>query len=337
MNKRKSQIMFILFFITSCNLNNYDTSVIVEPDSTTLPRTPIPNSVVTSTSIIQTLPNTLVPQPTPTSFPAVSETDPIEFAKMMIETNGGCKFPCVLGLMPEDTNSVEVRRFLGYFSRQNFPFNKSNNTMGIDVDISYKQSKLWIQFLENKKEYNFSAEFKIESNNLTQATLNFWVSQSSNGSVRFLNSDSYFNSLFSEYTLYNILNSYGIPSKILIGPFPDDPDYPNARYIFPIVLFYEEKGIIIQYLMPRVKEGQFFVGCPTQASIGVVTWNPKKDTSIEQIVNSFSGVEGINSLNINYFKPLDETSDFNLSTFYEKFKTISDSCIKTPKEIWVVP
>lgn len=58
------------------------------------------------------------------------------------------------------------------------------------------------------------------------------------------------------------------------------------------------------------------------------------EMTLENAVQHFGSIDSINKLNLDYFKPIEEVSNYNTSSFYNTFKTRADACIETPKKIW---
>jgi hypothetical protein len=157
-----------------------------------------------------------------------------------------------------------------------------------------------------------------------------------NLSIETIYGEPFFFQVLSYYMLNNLLSEYGPPSTVLIAPFPDDPQYPNEENIpFSIVLFYPEKGILAQYIMPKEKDNGNLTGCPSKVGyVDVVVWNPETNPPLKKIVSMLSG-PGINKLNVDYFKPVDEVTSMTMEEFYQTFEDPeSTACLETAKEIW---
>jgi hypothetical protein len=149
--------------------------------------------------------------------------------------------------------------------------------------------------------------------------------------------DASFNKAFEYYSLPQILSNYGMPSQVLLAPFPDDPIRTDVKWQpFSLVLLYPEKGIFVEYVSPRGTISNDFVGCPSKAHISLAVWSPESDMSLEYVIQK-AGSE-INELNMDYFKPVEEATSMTLNEFYQKFKDPNNTaCLETPMDFWQTP
>ena len=87
--------------------------------------------------------------------------------------------------------------------------------------------------------------------------------------------------------------------------------------------------------MPREKHNGNFVGCPRNIGyVAVVVWDPDTEPPLKKIVSLISG-RGINKLNVDYFKPVDEVTSMTIEEFYQTFKDPENTaCLETAMEIW---
>jgi hypothetical protein len=222
------------------------------------------------------------------------------------------------------------------------PFNNISITKDFYIDKSSREASGSITFILWKDNIRVPISFSYYTTgaSIDYLTLNFEAGRESGEGVNLIikavDGDPFFLQTLGYYRLSNILAEYGMPSEVLIAPFPDDPQYPADTIIpFSFVLFYKTEGIFLEYISEREKNGQSFVGCPAQSGyLSVIVWDPRQNVSTTEIASKTSGV-GINSLNVNYFQSLENATTMTPQDFFEIFKDPSNAtCIETSINIW---
>jgi hypothetical protein len=144
----------------------------------------------------------------------------------------------------------------------------------------------------------------------------------------------HFNRELHTYLLPSILSAYGPPARIVMTVWPDDPAYPQTTWHpFSLALVYPEQGIYVEYVMPRERLGEHYLGCPDKSKVSLAVWDPSSKLSLEEIV-ARAGLE----ISLSYGKPLEEVTSRTLDEFYEIFKDSGNtSCIETRVDLWPEP
>ncbi len=244
--------------------------------------------------------------------------------------------PCLWGMTPGISNAESLNAFLSHFVETSVA-----NEIYIHSH-SREQSGSFTSILWNDKIRipSVLSYYKDKDGLIDHLTLSAQAGQEEgegvNQSIKAVYGEPFFYQTLDYYLLPNILSEYGRPSDILIAPFPDDPDYPSdAKIPFSIVLFYQDKGIFAEYILPKGKNGENLVGCPTKAGyLTVIVWPPNQHLSIETVASMNTGL-GINKLNVDYFKTIENATSMTVEDFYQTFKSPeSTACIETPKNIW---
>lgn len=185
-------------------------------------------------------------------------------------------------------------------------------------------------------DYFYTDDNKIEQINLSSGSWQL-SGQNANKSSAIVYDDKTYSELTDFYSLNSILNIHGIPQQILILPFPDDPGHPSppAHYPFSFVLYYSDKGFLVEYSSSRDEQDGYYIGCPTESHTKVSVWNSDSFATIENVVKYFSNIYGINAATIKDYRLIEDVTSLDPNAFYETFKAQTNECVKTPKTLWM--
>jgi hypothetical protein len=248
----------------------------------------------------------------------------------LLQSNGSCRLPCLWGITPGDKAAEALGPFLARFS--------AGSTTSGDVALRFDDfdtaGGVHLSYVEGQLDIDIDLSYYMAGDTVGQLVLITHATKSAPEEGQVFG-DATFNQLVQYYALPHILSEYGRPAQVLIAPFPDDPDYPSPEWIpFSVVLYYPEEGILIQYLSPRETRGDQYIGCPHQAHVYATVWDPQRKPALSEIVTKLSG-QGINELNIDYFKPVEEATSTNLDGFVEEFKDMQTlTCLETRISLW---
>jgi hypothetical protein len=200
-------------------------------------------------------------------------------------------------------------------------------------NIGNLMTVLWKNNIDAFIDFGHNAELGV---NVLYAEAHHEQGQGANQTAKAVFGDPFYKELLDYYLLPQILSNYGPPTEVRIMPFPDDPSYSaNYKIPFSLVLFYPDQGIFIEYIFPRDKTGSQFNGCPSQTGyLSLITWSPETKLSLTDVVKWNSGL-GINELNADYSKPIEEATGTSVNDFYQKYKDANNkACLVTPISIW---
>jgi hypothetical protein len=257
--------------------------------------------------------------PTPTPGPTLSEKDTETLILDLLHNNGGCELPCWWGFTPGKTDWTTARDF---FLSKGEDFS----------DPTY---------LPFQKRGIFSASFRVEKYGfVTGAT--FFVE---NGIIRFITAsgetywlpdsikfgDPFYLKAMGKYLLSEILISQGKPEQVYIYVIPikalDLPDY-------YILLFYPEKGILVEYDGQSRQLGNDLRLCPQTAFVYLRLWAPEAGLSLKEAFSYDAFDSKENRLKfLNNFRPWDEISGKSIDDFVTTF-TSQNTCFNTPAALW---
>lgn len=264
--------------------------------------------------------------PTATTFvvPIVTEKptlSPIErevAIKELMATNAGCRLPCFWGITPGVTDWKNAAKFL--------------QTIGATVgDIE-----------ESPGTHYHSVVFKDE--NLTTGdnfgfleTLNVVNSIFASGNLYGSSARTVkdFTSLWASYSPKEILNSYGIPSRVLLSSVVAIGLGDTGRQGYTLWFFYDHLGFMIRYdgtvpdlpvyhICPQFQEG----GDITR--IDLVLQNPSNSSPLELQDSILGG-----SAAPRVILPIEDAAGISVAEFQKLFAgQESVPCFDTPRDIW---
>lgn len=275
----------------------------------------------------------------PTNIPEISNNNRVQAMEQIIQENGGCKLPCVMGLTPRLSTNDDLDAFMSDFGKT---VHKAEKQTG-DVDISIFNENGWgsvnLVFFKNNLNVTVDVSYLSNEQELKQAKFTAQAIQLlDDGNAVKVYGASYYDEILKSFTLSNILETYGEPNQIYIRPYPDHQGYPSppAQYTFDFVLFYEKQGFLVEYISVRDEKGNYFVGCPSKSYVTQIsTWDTKKPMSLNQSVTFLSNLDGISKNNVNFYKQIQAVTSQTVSDFYKTFsEPHTNECVQTQKDLW---
>jgi hypothetical protein len=295
--------------------------------------------------------NTLTPTtgaPTTSPVPSLPANNSRQAVYEFVQANGGCELPCLFGLAAGRSTKTDVRNLMRFFASG--ASSEVDETDSLEVhnhldSVTRRGSSgssvtFWHDRIRAQLNigYLYGSDGKIEQMVLSSES---WQhsGQGRNESARILYDDRSYADLLRLYSLDRILSTFGAPREIIVHPFPDDPGHPSppAQYPFSFVLYYPERGFLMEYSSARGEQSGFYIGCPTASHIAVSTWAPTGPLSIDEAVRYFSNLYGVNPSTVGSFRPIADVTDFDVNSFYQTFKVPTDKCIETPRQLWQNP
>jgi hypothetical protein len=332
----------ILLMFTGCQSSLQTDSSTPIPSLAKETKTFIP----TYTEMIPTVTETQVVRPTPTKLPTISVGNAKDVLEEFIKENGGCELPCILGLTPgvSDPFLVEAlaSNFPDFLQVENPEPGYGINSVSVHPSIWNDMGGIQFTFWENWIRVGFGFDFYYEEGSIKQTML---VIQAYRDNQEELDkelipvyADPYFESLAEKFLLHNILKTQGLPTQVFIRAFPDEPNtyHQPSIYPFSFVLYYPNYGFVIEYIVARQEEGEYYLGCASKPHIiELSTWGPDVNLTLKEAVWHFSTEVGVTRNNLSVFKPLEEATSMSIKDFYEMYKDEnSEYCVQTPKNLW---
>lgn len=312
----------IFILISIATLSCSKPSIPLTETNPTVDLSPIPNT-----------PTVIIPIP--------SDAESKEVALNLLKNNGDCDLPCIWGLTPGITTSVERQKILvsyGEFSDSDFSMSGSGadlskNPGGFGIGITNEQTRIFIGLSY------------YETENLIEIlTLVSGAQQDQ----KYVYGNISYSGLLEYYTLPQLLSNYGVPSNVLVHALPYDV-FSKADYEpFSIVVIYSDLGIMAEYISPTewigemvelptpgLSVGEIARGCPSQSRIILRTWDVKKNIPIKKIASIAAG-EGISGTAYDYFLPIQDATFMSVDDFYNTFKEPNnEQCIELSSRFWM--
>lgn len=275
---------FVILLVISCSPA---TSISVTPTPTfskflpptwtaTVTLTPTITKTITQTiiptlspTVTQTLSPSLTPLPSLPPLPTISFDRLMAKFEALIATNGGCRLPCFWGISPGKTTSAELNQFVNQFPAEL---------------ISAETQRYIVYYITSRTgDTSFSVMFftshdVIQSIDLGVDTARYYV------------------------TLPKLLNDYGMPTRILVGP----PKYDNN---LSMLVLYENQQFMGEYvLFPNQYDNSLYCYDPPFSPWTIITWATNKTwlNFIDQEEQSY--------------KPLAEVSDYDIPSLHKILK-----------------
>lgn len=277
-NMFKTKNLFLLFLlliiIVGCSTNDPTSNVvdgIGTPVLENINRTPIPTFTPVPTILITSLPptDTTVPptikpteysQSEPTLIPTLSSDEKAQNLIELMQTNNGCDLPCWWGIVPGESSLQETMNDL---TQKGFRAGTTSTGLRVHDDfgvfLQFELDEDIIQAIHVRGDYLTGAE---ETPAFSQAFAYGW----------------------QDYSIKEIFNRFGVPSKVLIySPFRADPGQ-DASY--HLLIFYEDLGIEVEYRGTAEQlNGNQYRACPNLNDIweiGLFLYQPDQGDGVVQ-------------------------------------------------------
>ena len=254
----------------------------------------------------------------------------------LLRTNGDCELPCLWTLCPGVTNWASLHAFTDQVAGMAHPDDvlvKSFDPGAIDGGATFIGIRRETTRLSVSLEHIMSGGTLDHLTAVVDATREEWESgELVRASTAY--GDPRFREQFATFLMPSVLSSYGKPSQFLLLPVLYDPPL-LIDSIMSLVLLYEDRGFLIEYVFPNGAEGDDFIGCPSETgAISIVTWSPETEPSLGDTAELLSAY-GLNALSVDYYKPIEEATSLTSDEFYELLVAPEKSaCLKTPRSLW---
>ena len=279
-----SRVMFsICILLVGCSSKSSPEVTATSTFSRSLPPTWTPTLTLTSTFTLAptittptaTISPTLTPTITPTLPPSLTPLPTIDIDELAIKfeillaTNGHCRLPCFWGITPGITSTAELHQFA-----QQFP------TDLVDIENSLYR----IYYVTSKTgDTSFSVSFFIRD-----------------GLVQSIDPGG--DTAKDYVTLPKLLNDYGMPTGVLIGP----PEFDDE---LSMLVLYEDQQFMGKYLLfPNELDNSLYCYDPQSSPYDLNTWAP--DRKWQSFVRNDE----------QSYKPLGDVSNYDISSFRETLR-----------------
>jgi hypothetical protein len=305
MNKRVVFILAVIllliilgFFVVSQNVGNrFHRPIPISASATTITQTP--TITLTQAPIITT---TSSPTITHTPLPTLTADEREDYFIGLIQNIGKCILPCWWGMTPGKTSWQEVENFVSGLGFGEFPLADEDY---VDIPADIEKQQLYQSFHIRRKS-------DLVSNILFDAYGTY--------------SPASMLSVWSSYSPKAILSTYGEPSRIMLHAA-----YGNQA-VYNLLLFYDQKGILIVYGGMALLAGDNIHICPnfqTQEGIDFIRFFLQEPISQEPLENMYEAYTTLMPTP----QKLEDATGLSILDFVELANSES-FCFDTPFSMW---
>lgn len=297
-------ILIVGVSLTGCNPKSATSTdeniLLAKPTLTVIPVKPLP---LTPTHVPTTSPTL---QSTSTPFSTLVPQDQDAYLLNLIGTNGGCRFPCIMGIEPGKTSWESLRKIFDPISATNKgPYDWNLNIIGNEnliLNMFFNGSDNIINHIN--VQYSFAPY---------------------GPSIR---SDP-FGPAIQQYSMQKIFANYGMPSRILLFP-QEQLEELGPGPTLEIVLFYDKLGFVVHYgfenVLTVLSTSVYYV-CPEYDSTNLIRLffqAPDNPAPLERML----GDENDRWLT-NELQPVEKVTNLSVADFFNLFVTPGgEECFK---------
>ena len=263
----------------------------------------------------------------PTVAPTLSVEDARQRLLELLVTNGNCQLPCLWGITPGESKSVQARSILmpliSVAEIADFEATGADDINPLYVDGDLRLNTLIA--------YSYGSDGVIQGINFQTREEEKTNSPDGNWVLTPLYDSSIFGKRVEYYSLAHVLTEQGMPDEVMIE-FSGKSGYPTVAGGLEIALLYPDQGIWVNYETTMYNQGNIKKGCPANAHIEMELYPPENPERF------YSNLEMTDwSVIKNGYLSLKEAASMSIEEFYETFRAPTDQCIETPANIWPTP
>jgi hypothetical protein len=307
-NMLKRNSMLAGLFIPFAILLGFTLKGCTAPESyTEQPKPSSAASIHPTVRASNTLPSTYTPtssQPTLTPLPTLSEEDAMQELQRMLETNGGCRLPCLWGIVPGESSWEAARQYLESF--------------GAYVHSPYGDDYL----------VNLPPPPNTPFTDLSSLDITFTVE---NNVVVIIQGYSY--AAYPTLQLPDVLAQHGQPEGVWLSTYEEyTGNHPTSLF-----LFYPSDGLMIEYVSAMSVEfvSEMIEICLADGEYSFFyLWTPGTFETFEDVLHHFRdiAIEGVPEP-----IPIETATDLSVEAFYDLFvNSPGTACFRTPTGLWPV-
>lgn len=293
---------------TSCSLQN-NTTPKVETTVTIVPTTENDPEIEASTE----MPIQLTTQ---TPIETLNSENILSSFTNLIRNNNQCKLPCWLGIVPIQSETEDVSSL---FSQYNIIASTK-----ISPELAYM--RVFFPNFESATHDVVTNIFFTENGKVSQTLVAASTYQDKNGPLDFNNLD--YQQLMQAYFLPSIFTTHGPPEFIFLDTTRILVD-PARNYPFVLWIIYPDQGFLIRYEGNNTEVEENIIVCPMQSRIEIKIWDIETNTYETFMENDEVGGVSMGP------QPIQSVSEFNIMSFYDKFRTAqTNTCFETSSSFW---
>ena len=242
----------------------------------------------------------------------------------LLANNGNCRLPCLWGITPGKSTSIEAQEIL-----------TALNSISISINFGSNGGSIAPWYTENELILSTTLGFNSENGIVNYLTFKAGEYKETASDRSLVFNSKIFGERLRPYMLSGILSEFGKPALVVI--------HTSGKQItgsggFEVLLFYPNQGIFVHYTTQMESEGDIVHGCLANAHVELRLY-PSGDANaftkaLSQTEWAFAWPELADNPS---WKPIDKATSMSLEQFYETFRQPTDKCIETPLKEWYVP
>lgn len=323
-------LLFLMTLVAGCGQST-ETKATVSPE---IPVAGASAAATISPTLTPAITVTSTPSSTPTTVPALPAEAARERLLDLLANNGGCKLPCLWGIMPGKSMSQEVQSIL-------VPLSSISSIFEIEPRFGRAGGFVLPGFAEGENDLMFNTKVSYLVDNQIVSRMIFyareeriptdsagnWISrQPVFGLPTFIKRTEY-------YSLSHLLSEQGIPASVMIASSGLSTNRDGSVLTY-LVIIYPEQGIWAQYttLINEKEIKNDIISCPKNAHIQMELYPPGNPDLFFTLLEQTDW-----GLTKNSYKSLEEAASMSVEEFYETFRNPTEKCLTTPVSIWPAP
>ncbi len=249
--------------------------------------------------------------PTPTPLPTLIAEDAHTRLTNLIQGDVDCLLPCWFGVIPGQSDFNDAGNIFSQFS-----------AIGI-TEFSSRWAYIKVIY---PTYYMTTVVYPTADGRADHILVDTSISWDANGKV--LYADSSFRKTWQKYFLPELFTRYGAPEKIFLDTTLIAAD-PGSSYPYVLWVVYPQEGFLIRYEGENSRIGDNIRICPLQSRITMTLWNPEMSSYEKYMQGEMAMGTSLGP------QPIESVTDFNIDTFYQRFKGAGfNTCFETPASIW---
>lgn len=285
--------LIIVLLVSGCTKPQQSRTPLLKASAT-------PTSIATKTispqSVFTSAPTLFIPTTTNTPRSTLS----IDEISKLVETNGGCIYPCWLGITPGQSRWDEAKLLLSAF-----------------LSINYLPNSPRIELKDDRRD--ILGYIEVDDN-----------------TVKFIHSFE----PIGKAPIWKTLSTYGKPGEIRIYPSGNYYGVGLNPYgEFTLVFFYPDRGIMASY-SGRTNAGKILHLCPVESTFqphsSWLFWNPQESFTFSQAGDRFRLPAKGMAIGDEYLS-IEDVTNLNVDTFYATYRVEANAieCFDVQDPDWI--
>lgn len=284
----------------------------LQPSSVTATETPTLVSPSHTPEPTQPPTDTSTPE-TPIVNPTLAADEEQSLVLNLLTNSGECQLPCWWGFIPGETPLQDAQDFFLSIGKPLEKYRSGENSFIVRFNLANIDTRL--------------TQYYIADSDVIEM---IWVAAGVVRNDTAVFGDPEFRANFDSYLLPQVLTSFGEPTEVHILTFAGSPE--GGWRPFHLLLFYPERGVLVDYQGPGTDTDGRIQWCPDQSNFALWLWPRTVKMSLEDIANMGPNFPADD---LPLYVPLEQATGVNIQEFTQTFGNRANSaCLETPANLW---